>query len=205
MLTTSLFDRTVMHFQYVSISRGGNSILEKLKEAGIDASQYIGWYCLRNWAKNKPSDTDNTDSTAHSNGNNNGKKKKDRRTDSGTALSQQHQEGSTLTLDESTQPSPQQSSSSINASSRSSSYSSTPPTSSSSKQAPPATAFGTIVDNPLQNKAYLNAAADESEDDRKYYVSELIYIHDKLLIVDDRIVLVGSGMFERIAIKIWDS
>ncbi|KAI9496611.1 hypothetical protein BDB00DRAFT_758105, partial [Zychaea mexicana] len=43
--------RSVMHFEYISISRGGNSIIEKLQEAGINPSDYIGWYSLRNWDK----------------------------------------------------------------------------------------------------------------------------------------------------------
>ncbi|KAG0179127.1 hypothetical protein DFQ29_002490 [Apophysomyces sp. BC1021] len=43
--------RSVAHFQYLSISRGGNSILEKLQEANIPAEEYIGFYSLRNWGK----------------------------------------------------------------------------------------------------------------------------------------------------------
>lgn len=43
-----------MHFQYVSISRGGESICEKLREEGIEPSDYIGWYSLRNWDKIVP-------------------------------------------------------------------------------------------------------------------------------------------------------
>ncbi|ORZ14534.1 hypothetical protein BCR42DRAFT_329482 [Absidia repens] len=120
--------RTVMHFQYVSISRGGNSIIEKLVEAGIDPSEYIGWYCLRNWAKNKPTTTN------------------DPRKDSGTAVDQQQQQN-------------------------------TSPAASS--------------DN-LQSSAGPSPPVNDTKDDRQHYVSELIYIHDKLLIVDDRIVLVGS-------------
>lgn len=46
--------RGVMHFQYVSISRGGESICEKLREEGIEPSDYIGWYSLRNWDKIVP-------------------------------------------------------------------------------------------------------------------------------------------------------
>ncbi|CAO3590887.1 unnamed protein product [Absidia cylindrospora] len=166
--------RTVMHFQYISISRGGNSILEKLKEAGIDATQYIGWYCLRNWAKNKPTTNANKGS-------------KDKRMDSGTALGQ-HADSAT-TLDDGKSGHSQQPTSSTQESVNSSSS----PASSSSRKSPPTMATDTVVNDPLQNSAYLNAAENETEDDRKYYVSELIYIHDKLLIVDDRIVLVGSA------------
>ncbi|KAI8376797.1 hypothetical protein BD560DRAFT_445548 [Blakeslea trispora] len=118
--------RNVMHFQYITISRGGNSIIEKLKEAGIEPSDYIGWYSLRNWDKLTP-----------------GEKK---------------------------------------------SSSATP------KQAP------AQDDSPLTNGSTAtmsenNNHSDDSlwEDDCGEYVSELIYIHDKLLIVDDRIVLIGSA------------
>lgn len=36
-----------MHYQYISICRGGRSILEKLREAGIEPSDYIRFYSLR--------------------------------------------------------------------------------------------------------------------------------------------------------------
>lgn len=39
----------VMHWQYVSISRGGRSIIEELQKAGIDASQYISFFALRSY------------------------------------------------------------------------------------------------------------------------------------------------------------
>jgi phospholipase D1/2 len=109
-----------MHFQYITISRGGLSIVEKLNEAGIDHTEYIGWYSLRNWGKlvpetNKKSDPETRNST------------------------------------------PEMSSSSGS------------PDSSDSEKS--------IWD----------------DDDRKHYVSELVYIHDKIMIVDDRFVLIGSG------------
>src|SRR3954468_20440391 len=37
----------VMHWQYVSICRGGKGILEKISEAGIDPEKYITFYSLR--------------------------------------------------------------------------------------------------------------------------------------------------------------
>ncbi|KAI8891245.1 phospholipase D/nuclease [Backusella circina FSU 941] len=80
--------RSVMHFQYISISRGGNSIMERLREYGIDPDQYINWFSLRNHGQIK---------------------------------------------------------------------------------------------------------VEETEDERHKYVSELLYIHDKLMIVDDKIVIMGSA------------
>ncbi|KAI7866085.1 hypothetical protein BDF14DRAFT_1818672 [Spinellus fusiger] len=48
--------RSVAHYQYMSISRGGYSIIEKLKEANIPVDDYIGFYSLRNWGKMKTID-----------------------------------------------------------------------------------------------------------------------------------------------------
>ncbi|KAG0349343.1 hypothetical protein BG004_007527 [Podila humilis] len=45
--------RKVMHFQYMSISRGGNSVLEQLLSLGIDPDQYIGFYGLRSFDRIK--------------------------------------------------------------------------------------------------------------------------------------------------------
>jgi len=39
--------RLVMHWQYASICRGGRSIIEKLKHAGIDPDEYISFFSLR--------------------------------------------------------------------------------------------------------------------------------------------------------------
>ncbi|ORY97460.1 hypothetical protein BCR43DRAFT_489806 [Syncephalastrum racemosum] len=45
--------RSVAHYQYLSISRGGYSVLEKLQQANIPAEEYIGFYSLRNWGQIK--------------------------------------------------------------------------------------------------------------------------------------------------------
>ncbi|KAF9909452.1 hypothetical protein EC991_008591 [Linnemannia zychae] len=45
--------RKVMHFQYVSISRGGNSVLERLEAFGIQPEQYIGFFGLRSFDRIK--------------------------------------------------------------------------------------------------------------------------------------------------------
>ncbi|KAG1150556.1 hypothetical protein G6F37_000150 [Rhizopus arrhizus] len=41
--------RLVMHYQYLSICRGPNSIVERLKATGIDPDEYIRFYSLRNY------------------------------------------------------------------------------------------------------------------------------------------------------------
>ncbi|KAF9899008.1 hypothetical protein BX616_003365 [Lobosporangium transversale] len=45
--------RKIMHFQYVSISRGGNSVLERLIAEGVDPDQYIGFFGLRSFDRIK--------------------------------------------------------------------------------------------------------------------------------------------------------
>jgi len=45
--------RKVMHFQYMSICRGGNSVLERLVANGIDPDQYIGFFGLRSFDRIK--------------------------------------------------------------------------------------------------------------------------------------------------------
>src|SRR4051794_35445034 len=37
----------IMHWQYISICRGGKSILEKISEAGINPENYISFFALR--------------------------------------------------------------------------------------------------------------------------------------------------------------
>lgn len=93
--------RNVMHFQYITISRGGQSIQEMLIEEGIDPDEYITWYSLRNWDK--------------------------------------------------------------------------------------------LVPPSVKTESSNSVTSEDDVDDREFYVSELVYIHDKIMIVDDRLVLIGSA------------
>ncbi|CDH50884.1 phospholipase d1 [Lichtheimia corymbifera JMRC:FSU:9682] len=130
--------RSVMHFEYISISRGGNSIIEKLQEAGINPSDYIGWYSLRTWDKinpNRPPPRTNNAS----------------KVDSGAELHDDNGSKST-----------------------------SPPNS--------ARSFGHSNSHITEGSSFTI-----SEDEKDQFVSELIYIHDKLMIVDDRLVIIGSG------------
>jgi len=45
--------RKVMHFQYVSICRGGNSVMERLEANGIKPEEYIAFYGLRSFDRIK--------------------------------------------------------------------------------------------------------------------------------------------------------
>lgn len=118
-----------MHFQYTSISRGGKSIVEKLREEGIDPFEYIGWYSLRNWDKIEPR-----------------LPRKKKSSESGVATS--------------------------------------PPSSEHHRTHHQVESLS--VQDPAGHE-------DDEMDDRDHYVSELVYIHDKLMIVDDRLVILGSA------------
>ncbi|OBZ88286.1 Phospholipase D2 [Choanephora cucurbitarum] len=130
--------RNVMHFQYITISRGGHSIVEKLKEHGIDADQYISWFSLRNHGKIKVPDQSSFN-------------------DSGTLLNDDNNPF---------EDQPQLSRTQTNQSTAHS------------------------LKNPFNEP---KSSLPEVDDDRYDYVSELLYIHDKLMIVDDRVVLMGSA------------
>ncbi|KAF7725701.1 Phospholipase D1 [Apophysomyces ossiformis] len=134
--------RAVMHFQYISISRGGNSIFEKLKEAGIDdPSEYIGFYSLRKWDKIAP-----------------------RKDDKGT------EENKDKVGEDEDEPNEE--------------------IKSPFDDENAAAASNESLPDGLSEE---QSTAEEEEDDRDHYVSEILYIHDKLMIVDDRIVLIGSA------------
>ncbi|KAI8339947.1 hypothetical protein BC941DRAFT_511341 [Chlamydoabsidia padenii] len=134
--------RSVMHFQYMSISRGGNSIIERLTRAGINPSDYIDWYSLRNWGRISPTkqqhhqqkDQSTDDKPVHGDGNN-----QEEQTSSGVKLTDD-------------------------------------------------------ADNDNETDTQDLADGDDEEyNDPDQYVTELLYIHDKIMIVDDRIVIIGSA------------
>lgn len=164
-----------MHFQYVTISRGGSSIIEKLKEYGIDADQYISWFSLRNYGKikiNKPQAASSTQPPTNDSGSVFGDEAavKDPFEDNTHNHLHPHLHLHKLHTNESTTSTATANSvpgiqSSLN-----------PETSNSSRRGSSTSSASNLVD-----------------DDRYDYVSELLYIHDKLMIVDDRIVLMGSA------------
>ncbi|KAI9272214.1 hypothetical protein EDC94DRAFT_655615 [Helicostylum pulchrum] len=157
--------RTVMHFQYVTISRGGASIIEKLAELGIDADQYISWYSLRNYGKIKvPKFTAQKSQS-----------KTGLQNDSGTVFG-----------DEAAIKNPFDENDLSRLASNESATSNI-----SSSLNPPSALHPDSTSR--RGSATSTAESQLADDDRYDYVSELLYLHDKLMIVDDRIVLMGSA------------
>lgn len=206
--------RLVMHFQYASISRGENSIVEKLKAAGIEPDQYIQWYSLRNWDKLKPNPAAAKKSPAAtplasqtpsrvdpplsspqhyiisknaptmSNAGNDHHEQSDwegHSDDEGsmTELTKERTNRHSIGNDHA----------------RGSGTDIRPSIDSVMSPVAPA-ASSTTEGNAANDISSVNGStkeAIEQTDDRLEYVSEQLYIHTKLMIVDDRIVIIGSG------------
>jgi phospholipase D1/2 len=204
--------RLVMHFQYASISRGENSIVEKLKAAGIDPDQYIQWFSLRNWDRLK------SDALKKSPANTPPPAAAQPATKSEKSLSSpQHyiisknapvlndpichdyehhdwenqsiEEGSTIELTKESSNSNDKNRNSGN------SFAVRPSVDSlSSPAAAPTDSKQADTTTPdISNVSGSSNVSPEPVDDRLEYVSEQLYIHTKLMIVDDRIVIIGSG------------
>ncbi|KAL0081875.1 hypothetical protein J3Q64DRAFT_1643019, partial [Phycomyces blakesleeanus] len=143
--------RSVAHYQYMSISRGGNSILERLQAVNIPAEEYIGFYSLRNWGK-ITSTTTNININININS---------------TSTSDNAQTKQQFT----NEPFVPHESSIL------------------SRQPTIETAAQTGSDTTLSRGFERNMS-----DGRLDYVTEQVYIHSKLMIIDDKIVLCGSDL-----------
>lgn len=200
--------RLVMHFQYSSISRGENSIAEKLKAAGIEPDQYIQWFSLRNWDKIK-SDALQKSPVNVSQPQSSTKAESpplpspQRYIISKNALvlndshSQEHhswddqpiEDGSTIELTKET--SNGKGDEKIHQSTANSTGAQPSVDSKLSPPANPETKTDTTAE--ISSVSGSSSEATEPPDERLDYVSEQLYIHTKLMIVDDRIVIIGSG------------
>ncbi|KAM3506697.1 hypothetical protein MY10362_002225 [Beauveria mimosiformis] len=160
----ALGTRAIMKYQYNSISRGGYSIIERLRQAGIDDPQnYISFYNLRNF------DCINTSSTMEEAENEAGveygdARKNDDRVGSCHCLEGEGTCGTTDSCQE------------YQAQSQ------------------------TVVDQ-TKNAAYIQKRDEfshvvsdgDTDAEMDAFVSEQLYIHTKLLIADDRLVICGSA------------
>lgn len=160
-----------MHHQYLSISRGGSSILERLRVAGINPEDYIAFYSLRTWDKIKSDTNYNTKLKFKVTGQGSADENSDR-ANSGTDAPNGKANG----------PSRRNSK--------------------KGKQHRKSRSVGSIGtrksddtfgEEMVRSATLSSTNSTEMNDGRMDYVTEMLYIHSKLLIVDDRIVVCGSG------------
>ncbi|KAK0115945.1 hypothetical protein ONS95_012987 [Cadophora gregata] len=160
----------IMGFQFKSISKGGSSILEKIREAGFVPEEYISFFNLRSYDRINPGTSPDVPKiSGNVNGNafcgNFERSVANSRTGSGEDPT------ATSLHPESDAAQHQQTQSALTPSydSISSAY---------------------LLDGPAFSSITLkNGNVDEIET----YVSEEVYVHSKLLIADDRIVIIGSA------------
>ncbi|CAG8468958.1 364_t:CDS:10 [Diversispora eburnea] len=138
--------RMVMHWQYVSICRGGRSVLEKIKSAGVNPEDYISFFALRNYGKISQVESISTNGSV-----------KDKTVN-------------------------------INPSSIDASVESNEDSQESKNHE---NEFPNVSENnPVDNKQ-VKPSGDANN--KFVYITEEVYIHSKLLIVDDKYVIIGSA------------
>lgn len=124
----------VMHWQYVSICRGGKSVLEKIAEEKINPEDYISFFALRGYDRIHANDD------------------KGKKTD-GSSTDHTKQDSFS---DEQSRP---------------------------------------ISDGRIGGEPVIPSGIKQM-DPKQNFVTEEVYIHSKLMIVDDRFVICGSGLFK---------
>ncbi|CAB5182190.1 unnamed protein product [Rhizophagus irregularis] len=140
--------RMIMHWQYLSISRGGKSILEKISEAGINPENYISFFALRGHGKIRHSENHSINNSGKTSSIENNKSQEVR---------QSHP--SETTVDSFSDERPQ---------------------------------YISNVNERIGGEPVLPDSIKQM-DPKHIFVTEEIYIHSKLMIVDDRFVICGSA------------
>lgn len=176
----------IMHWQYLSISRGGKSILEKISEAGINPENYISFFALRGHDKihhNRPgenSDKKTSNSTDCYDGNDGSQSVNNVNNGSKNSI---NNSGKTSSIENNKSQEVRQS------------HPSETTVDSFSDERPQhfSNENGRIGGEPVIPDSI------KQVDPNHIFVTEEIYIHSKLMIVDDRFVICGSGKlrFER--------
>lgn len=163
----------IMGFQYNSISRGGNSIMQKVEEAGFEPKDYISFYNLRSYDRINCSASMANAEAKSGISYEDARKAHDHEAGSGY---QGHGESPTTTFpwQDSHFAQYQQATNAAN----------TPSASISSACIHDGPALTSIPWDP-GNMAEIDA-----------FVSEEVYVHSKLLIADDRVVIIGSANLE---------
>jgi phospholipase D1/2 len=162
----ALGTRAIMEFQYNSISRGGHSIMESLRAAGVEEPrQYINFYNLRNY------DRLNLSSTMAS-----------AERESGVPYESARREFDDRVEEETYGE---------NYSGRQDEYNAYQ--SAASRQ--PDTSWDSVAACYMANGPDIRSApwSGSPESELDAFVSEELYIHSKILIADDRLVICGSA------------
>ncbi|KAK3821164.1 MAG: hypothetical protein J3Q66DRAFT_366907 [Benniella sp.] len=141
--------RKMMHFQYVSISRGGNSVLERLVAAGVDPDKYIGFFGLRSFDRIKHGKFDAIVEAV---------KEAERQ--------QQQQRKNGDAQEQDTRP--------------------------AEPMLTEASTCDEYADEPGSVEVEQPVIDNEVDD----FITEQLYVHSKLMIVDDRIIICGSGKYQ---------
>ena len=166
-----------MFYQYISICSGPNSIYEKLKKAGIEPEDYIRFYSLRSYDRiNRPKIEEMMARDAGFTPHVNGKPVKESEVDQvGIKQAPLPPAGFVRPEDR-----PQEAQSIANNSIASDAMSNH---------------RNSILNEPWVNDTTENQPRTNSDekDEVKDYCTEELYIHAKLLIADDRVVIMGSA------------
>ncbi|KAF8641650.1 hypothetical protein AX16_009876 [Volvariella volvacea WC 439] len=195
--------KIIMAAQYRSINRGGNSIYEQIRKAGYEPMDYIRFYHLRSYDRiNAPLDTYIKQIEATSGV---------RFHQAQVALAKQWVTGDTLTDQKDvTLRLPSETGESIVVSDKTPPKTETVPIPANEEEARQTIArfergalnirgdedvADSVAQHMLHDRTSLldEAWLGTEEEERNAYVSELLYIHTKLMIVDDRRVIMGSA------------
>ncbi|KAI9468470.1 MAG: hypothetical protein EXX96DRAFT_590746 [Benjaminiella poitrasii] len=189
--------RLVMHYQYISICRGPDSIIEKLKASGINPDDYIRFYSLRSYDRIKRSQLEELllkaagySSATHQQLSNADGEEGDRAQFVRRAGDPEFVEGTegSFGVDEEVEYDriPEQR--------RSRYYEDEDEGIAADSIAKDAMLEGDIESEPWVNDTRNDQPRDEAaeREEASDYVSEELYIHAKLLIADDKVVVMGS-------------
>ncbi|KAI8373627.1 hypothetical protein EDC96DRAFT_458022 [Choanephora cucurbitarum] len=198
--------RLVMHYQYISICRGTDSIVEKLKASGIDPDEYIRFYSLRSYDRinrSKMEDlllkaagySDTTDAQIENAGGSEGDLAKIvhhvgdpdfARDTEGSFNVEDEVEYSRVPEDEDFEKYQQRRSEAVDEDDQGIA---------SDSIAKDAMLGGDIESEPWVNDTVTERPRDDEAEKEEAgdYVSEELYIHAKLLIADDKVVIMGSA------------
>jgi phosphatidylserine/phosphatidylglycerophosphate/cardiolipin synthase-like enzyme len=159
----------VMHWQYVSICRGGKSLLEKLAAAGINAEDYISFFSLRDYDRVNHVVKDIKKSKGRNSG------------DSGSATDSKKDSNSVSDNAAKNEADSKQDNTEDGSHEHEDSF--------SDEKSKPLVEEGINASEPVQPVAPSHAHI------KQLYVTEEVYVHTKILIVDDKYVICGSGKY----------